>query len=175
MADAAAYQDVAVTPVANQSFHFSAVLRGSSTGQARVYLQYLNSSKTVLAAVPPDSGRVNPATWTLYAVDFVPPSGTAFIRIRLETHAPSGTSANAYFDSIELRAMRPTGAPPSDTDKGLIAPTAIGTLPDRHATRWGRRHLDGESDHTGRDCLSGCERLHAAATRHSNIGQSVWC
>lgn len=125
--DAEIYQDVAITRVATQKYHFSAVLRGNSSDQARVRIEYLSGRKGRISTGY-DSGLVNPSVWTVKTDERLTPVGTAYIRVILTTHATSGTVANAYFDAVELRAMRPSDATAADTDQDLFAPAAVGVL-----------------------------------------------
>jgi hypothetical protein len=132
VADALAYQDVNVSTNTNiaagtQKYHFAALLRGNTSDQARIQVQYLKADKSLISTGY-DSGFIRPTIWTPVVDERVPPTTTKFIRITLQTHATSGTSADSYFDAIELRAMRPSNAPASDTDKELFAPSALGVL-----------------------------------------------
>jgi hypothetical protein len=136
VADAIATQVVDVSANANiaagkQKYHFSALLRGNPNDQARVVVEYCdvnacNTGASILATY--DSGFQNFSTWTAVSDERLAPTGTKKIRVKLITHATSGGSADAYFDALQLRALRPTGAPASDQDRDLVSPAAVGVL-----------------------------------------------
>lgn len=109
-------------------YHFSALVRGNTDEQARIFLRYA----TVENAGGPlyDSGYISPSTWTPVEGDFVVPVGAHSIRVYLQTHALSGGSADVYFDALQLRKLRPTGAPSSDEDREILGPAAVGVLGD---------------------------------------------
>jgi RHS repeat-associated protein len=128
--DAVAYQDIDVSNNPNvaagvQKYHFSGLLQGNSADQGRMIVSYQTAQSEVARY---DTGLVNPTIWTVFEDERLAPATTTRIRIFLQTHATAGTSADVYFDALELRAMRPTNAPANDTDKNLFAPSALGVL-----------------------------------------------
>lgn len=132
VADAVMYQQVVVADnpdvgAGKARYHVSAMLRGNSADQARVQLHCFTSSGSGCGVLY-DSGWLNPQTWTPVGADVLAPTNAHRLRVRLETHALSGTVADAYFDAVQLRALRPTGAPISDTDRELLGPAAVGVL-----------------------------------------------
>lgn len=127
-ATAELYQDVPITQNSAQKYHFSALLRGNSSDDARVRIEY-RTSAGALVSFGYDSAWVKPSSWTPFTDERVPPANTGKIRVILMTRATGGgTVANAYLDALELRAMRPSNAPATDTDQDLFAPAAVGVL-----------------------------------------------
>jgi RHS repeat-associated protein len=134
VADAVAYQDVDVhlnTNIAagTQQYYFSATVRGNTEDYARIKIKFLNSAKQLVTpTLGLDTGILNYDHWKQVEATFTPHAATFYIRVEIATHANSGSSADAYLDSMELRALRPSNAPATDVDRGLLGPAAVGVL-----------------------------------------------
>ncbi|HZB47296.1 MAG TPA: putative Ig domain-containing protein, partial [Pyrinomonadaceae bacterium] len=123
-------QDVDVTAFAatinagTQSFEWKAFVRSRAEAvpdTARVIVEYRNASNTAMIARL-DSGEVaSTSAWHLLEDTRPAPAGTGWIRIRLVATRRTGTTNDAYFDALSLRAVTGAGVKLAGTvtDDGL--------------------------------------------------------
>jgi RHS repeat-associated protein len=113
-----------------QSFEWKAYVRSraeSTPDSARIILEYRNAANTSMIARL-DSGEVSSTNaWHLLEDARPAPAGTGWIRIRLISTRNSGTTNDAYFDGLSLRAVTGAGVKLSGaiTDDGLPAGGAL--------------------------------------------------
>ncbi|HEX6623913.1 MAG TPA: RHS repeat-associated core domain-containing protein [Pyrinomonadaceae bacterium] len=131
-------QDVDVTAFAStinagtQSFEWKAFVRSraeSVPDTARVIVEYRNAANTLLIARL-DSGEVaSTSAWHLLEDTRPAPAGTGWIRIRLIATRRTGTTNDAYFDALSLRAVMDAGVKLAGTvtDDGLPVGGALST------------------------------------------------
>lgn len=125
-------QDVDVSAFAaaiaagTQSFEWKASIRSraeSVSDTARVIVEYRNQSNTAAIAWM-DSGEVSSVgAWRLLENTRTAPAGTGWIRLRLIATRRTGTTNDAYFDALSLRAVTGAGVKLSGmvNDDGLPA------------------------------------------------------
>jgi RHS repeat-associated protein len=115
-----------------QSFEWKTYLRSaaeSTPDSTRIILEYRNAANTAMIARL-DSGEVTSTNaWQLLADTRPAPAGTGWIRIRLIATRRSGTTNDAYFDAISLRAVNGAGVKLNGvvTDDGLPANAELTT------------------------------------------------
>jgi RHS repeat-associated protein len=113
-----------------QSFEWKAYVRSraeSTPDTARIILEYRNAANTAMIARL-DSGEVSSTNaWRLLEDARPAPAGTGWIRIRLISTRHSGTTNDAYFDGLSLRALTGAGVKLTGTvaDDGLPAGGAL--------------------------------------------------
>ncbi len=114
-----------------QSFEWKAYVRSrveAMPDTARVILEYRNASNTTMIARL-DSGEMSSTNaWHLLEDTRPAPAGTGWIRIRLISTRRTGTTNDAYFDGLSLRAATGAGVKLSGTvaDDGLpVAGTLV--------------------------------------------------
>jgi RHS repeat-associated protein len=125
-------QDIDVSALAatiasgTQSFEWKAYVRSRAEtigDKARVIVEYRNASNTAMIAQL-DSGEVSSTNaWYLLEDTRPAPAGTGWIRIRLIATRLTGTTNDAYFDALSLRAVTSAGIKLNGTvtDDGLPA------------------------------------------------------
>ena len=123
-------QDVDVSAFAatiasgTQSFEWKAYVRSRAEAigdSARVIVEYRNAANTAMIARL-DSGEVSSTNaWHLLEDTRPAPAGTGWIRIRLIATRKTGTTNDAYFDALSLRAVTGAGLKLNGTvtDDGL--------------------------------------------------------
>jgi len=116
----------------SQSFEWKASVRSrgeSVPDRARVILEYRNLSNTEIIAWI-DSGEVSSVdAWRMLENTRLAPAGTGWIRLRLIATRRTGTTNDAYFDALSLRAVTGAGVKLGGmvTDDGLPAGGALAT------------------------------------------------
>jgi fibro-slime domain-containing protein/uncharacterized repeat protein (TIGR01451 family) len=104
--DVSAYADRIVT--GTQRFAFDGFVRSANeqpSDTSRIVVEYLDANSVVLDAF--DSGQIaSPLEWRAVADTRTAPAGTARIRVRLIADRFQGTTLDAYFDGLSLRALR---------------------------------------------------------------------
>ncbi|HEV2706799.1 MAG TPA: RHS repeat-associated core domain-containing protein [Pyrinomonadaceae bacterium] len=129
-------QDVDVSAFAatiaagTQSFEWKASVRSraeSVPDSARLIVEYRNQANTTAIAWT-DTGEVASVdAWRLLENKRTAPAGTGWIRLRLIATRRTGTTNDAYFDALSLRAVTGAGVKLSGTvsDDGLPAGGAL--------------------------------------------------
>ena len=125
-------QDIDLTSFAGtiaagtQAFELKAFVRSraeTTPDTTRLIIEYRNTANTTMIARL-DSGEMSSTTaWQLVEDTRVAPAGTGWIRIRLIATRRTGTTNDAYFDALSLRAVTGAGVKlnGSITDDGLPA------------------------------------------------------
>ena len=125
-------QDVDLTSFAGtiaagtQAFEMKSFVRSraeTTPDTARLIIEYRNAANTTMIARL-DSGEVSSTTaWQLIEDTRIVPAGTGWIRIRLIATRRTGTTNDAYFDALSLRAVTGAGVKLNGTvtDDGLPA------------------------------------------------------
>jgi YD repeat-containing protein len=94
----------------SQGFAFQGFVRSfnqSPPDRGRIILEYLNQAKSAVL-VSFDSGQIgNTGAWQRVANQQTAPIGTRFVRVRLLATRQLGSSNDAYFDGMSLRAVAP--------------------------------------------------------------------
>ena len=125
-------QDIDLTSFAGtiaagtQAFELKTFVRSraeATPDTARLIIEYRNAANTTMIARL-DSGEVSSTNaWQLVEDTRIVPAGTGWIRIRLIATRRTGTTNDAYFDALSLRAVTGAGVKlnGSITDDGLPA------------------------------------------------------
>ena len=94
--------------VGTQQFEFKAFVRSAieaSPDSARVVLEYRDATNTSILAILDSGSITSTADWHLTEDVRTVPQGTSWIRVRLLATRNSGSTTDAFFDSISLRPV----------------------------------------------------------------------
>ncbi len=113
-----------------QSFELKVHARSraeATPDSARVILEYRNAANTAMIARLDSGEIVSTAAWHLLEDTRAVPAGTGWIRIRLIATRKTGTTNDAYFDSISFRPVTGAGVKLNGTviDDGLPSGGAL--------------------------------------------------
>ena len=131
-------QDVDVTAWAatinarTQQFDFSSYVRSKDESPAdisRIIIEYRDPTNSFVLASLDSGSIVSTSDWARVSDKRTAPAGTGFIRVRLIATRATGTTNDAFFDQVTLRALGYVGAHLNGivTDDGLPAGSTLTT------------------------------------------------
>lgn len=140
-------QDVDVTAwtatisARTQQFDFSAWVRSkdeSPADIARIIIEYRDATNSNVIASLDSGAIVSTADWMQVTDRRTAPAGTGFIRVRLIATRANGTTNDAFFDQVVLRALNGIGV----KLRGIISDDGL-PIGSTITTNWTPKVVDG--------------------------------